>query len=538
MAANEIVFVRRASGLVRELDWYDVFIWVLATPAASGMTYYAVRVLGDPSCYGGNLVLAFFLAGLLFLPLMLACMLIATSFPRSSSLYVFVSRVVHPVLGYLPFWYYIIGGGAAMASGLILYIGVKALGGPLYTAGVMSNNAFLIALGEATSSPANQMCIAAVLVAIAWAINMFGMRVVKWFMRVATIIPLAVTIITLAGFAFLGPDGGLSRFDAVFGEGTARRIMEIGLGKAPVSGLSPLEPAGLLAGTYGMLLYTLWAWSGLEVVTFVGSEVKSPSRSYLRGYLLGYAAVMALYLVNAFLVPWAFNYDFIASYAYLQRNYPDVLSEVLGGRAPPEASVPFFASIAFGSPIAAIIIGIAYFLWYLNTVVPIWVAGVRGFFSMAFDRVLPERIAEVSARFAAPTWANHVTALLAVLGAAMAYLEDLGVAIAGAAISFLDFSLFLFVWPVGLALMLVPWIRPDLFNQMVISSRALCVALGAILFAEGWWLMLYTSYPDPLVQIVNISVGTAGMAIFAYSTAKNRARGIDVTMVYAQIPPA
>ena len=40
---GEEVFVRRASGLVRELSWFDVMIWAIACPAASGMTYYAVR---------------------------------------------------------------------------------------------------------------------------------------------------------------------------------------------------------------------------------------------------------------------------------------------------------------------------------------------------------------------------------------------------------------------------------------------------------------------------------------------------------------
>jgi hypothetical protein len=43
LGMGEEVFVRRASGLVRELSWFDVTIWAIACPAASGMTYYAVR---------------------------------------------------------------------------------------------------------------------------------------------------------------------------------------------------------------------------------------------------------------------------------------------------------------------------------------------------------------------------------------------------------------------------------------------------------------------------------------------------------------
>ena len=77
---GEELFVRRASGLVRELEWYDIMLWALATPATSGMTYYATKMLGDPTAYGGDPVMAFLIAGLLFLPPMLAFMVITTSF--------------------------------------------------------------------------------------------------------------------------------------------------------------------------------------------------------------------------------------------------------------------------------------------------------------------------------------------------------------------------------------------------------------------------------------------------------------------------
>jgi len=538
---EEVVFTRRASGLVRELDWYDIMIWAIAAPAASGMTYYTVRMLGDPSCYGGSPILAYLVSGLLFLPLVIAFALIASSFPRSTSLYVFVSRVVHPILGYLPFWYFVIGGGAAMSAGLVLYIGVKALSGPLYVAGVMSGSKWLIDAGKAMTDPVNQLWIAAVFVVVLWLINMFGMKVIKWTMRIATIIPLTVTIITFIGLAVIGPNNGLSRFEAVFGAGTVDKIVKTALGETPpagVEGFTPLASAGLFSGTYSMLLYALWAWTGLEIVTFIGSEVKNPSKSYIRGYALGFLAVMVLYLVNAFLVPWVFNYDFIASYVYLSKNYPDTLASILGGYMPPEASVPFFASIAFGNVWVAVILGVSFFLWYLNTALPIWVGGVRGLFSMAFDRVLPEKIAEVSPRFAAPTWANHITAILAIFAAFLTYLEDQGVMIAGAMIAFLDYSIFFFVWPVGLALMLAPWWRPDLFKEMTLPSKAFSVTVGAIVFAVGWWLILYTSYPDFLTQMVNIAMATIGVLIFTYMSARNKARGIDPAKIYSQIPPA
>jgi amino acid transporter len=537
---EEIVFVRRASGLVRELGWFDIAIWALATPAASGMTYYAVKILGDPSAYGGNIALAFFIAGLMFLPLVIGFALIVASYPRSGSLYVFVSRTLHPVLGFLPFWYFIIGGGAAIASGFLLFIGIKALSGPLVVAGLSTGNKGFIDMASALTDPMNQLYIALVLIIVIWAINYTGMKVIKWVMRILTIIPLAVTVIVLIALLTLGAGGGVASFDNIYGAGVSQKIMETALNEtvAKSAGISPLTPNDLLTGTYGMLLWTLWAWTGLEIVTFVGSEVKDPSRSYLRGYAIGFILVMILYLANALIMPWIFNYDFLASYSYLKYEHEDVLKSILGGKPAPDASVPFFASLAFPNPVIAVTIGLAYFLWYFNTVIPIWVGGVRGFFSMAFDRILPEKLSEVSPRFAAPTWSNHVTAILAAFGALMTLLENMGFSAAEALISFLDFSVFLFVWPTGLALMLAPWWRPDLFERMVFPSKLLASIVGAIIFGLGWFFMILTSYTDPMIVLINVIVGVLGLSIFTYMSARNRARGIDPSKIYSQIPPA
>ncbi|WP_276813507.1 APC family permease [Desulfurococcus amylolyticus] len=535
---EEIVFTRRASGLVRELSWLDIAIWAIATPAGSGMTYYAVKILGDPAAYGGSLPLAFFIAGLMFLPLVIAFAMITTSFPRSNSLYVFVSRTIHPVLGFLPFWYFIIGGGCAMTAGFMMVVGLKALSGPLVVASALTGDPALLRIGEAASDPNIQLIVALILVALLWIINYLGMKVIKWVLRILTIVPMVVTILVLAYLAILGGNAGLSKWDQVFGAGVAEEIMRVAYQGDPSLGVQPLTRVDMWSGTYEMLLWTLWAWTGLEIVTFVGSEVKDPSKSYIKGYITGFTLVMVLYLLNAFIIPWVFNYDFLAAYAYLKSEYPDALSKIMGAYALPDPSVPLVASVAVGNAVIAVLIGLSYFLWYVNTALPVWVGGVRGFFSMAFDRVLPEKMAEVSPRWAAPTWANHVTALIALFGAVMTYLENLGYELATALISFLDFSLFIFVWPVGLALMLIPWWKPELFKRMTITSPVTATVIGAIVFALGWYFMIYTSYSQPLIVLVNITVGLIGLIIFTAMSARNRSRGIEPEKIYGEIPPA
>jgi amino acid transporter len=537
---GEEIFVRRASGLVRELGWYDVMIWAIACPAASGMTYYAVKMLGDPSAYGGNEVLAFFLAGLMWLPLIVAFTIISSSFPRSSSLYVFVSRTLHPVLGYIPFWYWIIGGGAAMVSGFILYVGVKALGGAWAVAGLLTNNKALMDTAYIVTDPVKQFIIALILIVLLWALNFFGVRAIKWTMRIVTVIPLATTIATLVGLAVIGSNAVLSNWDKVFGAGTAEAIMNAAFKGGEYAGTSvePLSQAPFWDATHSMLLWTLWAWTGFEAVTFVGSEVKNPTKSYIKGYIGAFIAIMLLYVANAFLVPLVGNYDFLAAYSYLQMNYPDVLSSIVKGLPTPDPSVPLVASVAFLNPIIALIIGLTYFLWYLNTAMVCWVGGVRGFFSLAFDRALPEKLADVSPRWAAPTWANHLTAIIAFLGAVFTMLDAMGSSLAAGVVSFLDFSCLFFVWPVGLALMLVPWWKPQLFKQMTFQSKILLAVIGALTFAIGWYFMIFTAYTDLPVLMTNILVGLSSVVVFTLMAARNRSKGIEVEKIYYEIPPA
>lgn len=47
MEQKGAIFTRRASGLVRELSWVDVFIFVIPGPAASGITYFSVARATD-----------------------------------------------------------------------------------------------------------------------------------------------------------------------------------------------------------------------------------------------------------------------------------------------------------------------------------------------------------------------------------------------------------------------------------------------------------------------------------------------------------
>ena len=83
-----------------------------------------------PGLYpGANMVLAFIIGVLVWLPPVLVIAAFASSFPRCGALYVVTRRVLHPFFGFIPNWIYVIGGGCGMAAGFIFYQGFIPIAG-------------------------------------------------------------------------------------------------------------------------------------------------------------------------------------------------------------------------------------------------------------------------------------------------------------------------------------------------------------------------------------------------------------------------
>ena len=164
MAEETVVFARKASGLVREMSWFDVLLITIAGPAASGMTYYAVK---QPGIYpGGNMVLSFLLGGLLwFLPVFLIA-IYASSFPRSGAMYVVISRATHPLLGFLPNWLWFISVGFSV--GFLNYIMFNILASCLQVAGQVGDSQSMTDAGEWMTGNYERLYLALAATIIIW----------------------------------------------------------------------------------------------------------------------------------------------------------------------------------------------------------------------------------------------------------------------------------------------------------------------------------------------------------------------------------
>ena len=220
MAEETIVFARKASGLVREMSWWDVLLFTIAGPAAGGMTYYAVKM---PGLYpGANMVWAFIIGFFVWLPPVLVIAAFASSFPRSGALYVVTSRVLHPMFGFIPNWIYVIGGGCGMAAGFIFYQGFIPIAGTLQLGGEMTGSESMATWADRLADPENKFWVVIVFMFIVWALELMGLDKLKWVMRVIIYTPIVGTILA---FIFLFAVDGQIAFDDIYGAGAAAAVI-------------------------------------------------------------------------------------------------------------------------------------------------------------------------------------------------------------------------------------------------------------------------------------------------------------------------
>ena len=111
------VFARNATGLRREARARDVFIYNTNNQNVGiGVTFMVLLI---PAFYaGGSMLVATLLAGLLALPMACVYAYFAAAMPRSGGDYVYIGRTLHPFLGFLASWNWVIW--------LITYTGIPA----------------------------------------------------------------------------------------------------------------------------------------------------------------------------------------------------------------------------------------------------------------------------------------------------------------------------------------------------------------------------------------------------------------------------
>ena len=520
--SENLSFSRKTSGLVKGLNWWDVFLLVISAPAGSGILYYSVSTA---STYpGGNIALSFFIGMVLIFPVIYLAAVTGNMIPRSGSLYVLISRTINPGVGYVTAVLFFLG--YTLSIGVIACIVTQVVGGFLANAGTAANILALSGIGTAMQTPLWSTIGGLFLVFLTWFIVLRGIQAFKNVMRILFFVTLAATGITVIYFLVHNPAGISSLFDKVWGAGSYQAIMDSaktnGWTKAPFS----------MAMTIKMLLVVLFSYGGLELINYASGETSQEGKRTMRSYIWAWLGLGLIYIIIAFSVSRAFG-SFIGAYDFMFKNHPDVLNGIMPAISP---SIPFYISSVIPKAWLGILLSVCLAIWLVTTMIPYFFAPSRLIFALAMDRIVPESLAKVSPKTNAPANAAHVTLAFGLLGV---FFNLLQVNIVLGTILFC--ALFVY-WLYGLSAILLPYrcpfiyercpVRGTLFNIPIISL------IGCLTFGIGWFVIFVSVNQMSMGMFITLSIFMLIVSIlYTLKLSRNQRVGIDMDAIYGSLPP-
>jgi len=522
---RETVYVRRASGLVRELGVLESLAVVMSGAIGAGIN---VLVLQGANLYpGANVPLAYVLVGLMTIPLSFVLAYLAGDLPRSSAFYVFVSRSLHPLLGFLGAWGLILS--SAFVIGTLSRAFSLNLGPFLVLAGRAAKSDSLIGAGQFLMTDTGILLTSFIMLIAFWIIFTFGARVYGKFMDVIFIIPLIGFVISLILFATTSPASVKALYDATWGPGAYDEIVSIGV----KYGYTPEKYAFNWAATMAIMSAAVFAYQGFERAAYVAGEVKTPRKTLMYSIFGGTILLFILYSLTAIL-SWGLYGDWIIMYNIAIGKAGEL-------KINPPARSPFVAHLAAslipGIPALQIFLYIAGLLWLFNTPPTRFLVASRTMFAISFDRFLPERVAYVHPKTNSPIIADTITFILGIAGIIFSHYYG----VYAAAISATLFDQFLLLL-VMIGAILYPFVREEAYKAgykyefrgfpLITIIGIPCVAIQFIIY----YLCVSTTSTTAL------SFGALwyaiGAIVFTYYYYKNKQRGIDPNLIFGEIPPA
>jgi amino acid transporter len=535
-AAGGRLFTRQATGLVRTVSPISTMIFnTFTAPAAFVLAIALFWTLG--AFPGGNLYVALLLgygAGFVFA---FAISTVTSAIPRSGGDYVFVGRILHPLVGLISSFCFT-AGVLLSAAAITLFLVTGALAPSLNVIGLVSDSGTLLDWGATLGTSHNwQFAVGLVFIAAAVLLAGSGWR---WPLRVQNF-GFALTLLGLFVTAIVvlvnSGDDFVSKFNAfadpITGspdsyQGIITAAKDSGVNVDPGSDSSSTWPAW--AAVMGFSIYAFYS-------THISGEVRQ-ARSWRTSVVM--MGAVAINLVLCLVMTWVFFHGFGTEF-FASAN------AVNGTEAWPFSAPPFYVfltAIAGGSATLAWFLGISLVFTFFVVLWLQFVQPMRALFAYAFDGVLPVRVAQVSSRTHVPVISLAIISAITIGLYAWAVYGSNFFTVYANAVVITVVSLVL----MSIAVILFAYLRKDMWGASVVTSRIVGVPIttiagvGALVVAVlvGYFYLHYAGLgiSDRWQAFRNAGIVVAA-AIVVYFVADwvRRRQGIALTKAASEIPP-
>ncbi len=524
-APKPTLFVRNATGLVRELTPFDAFNLVFSAVLVP-IGFMDVMAFAPQFWPRANLFVSFLLAAPLVTCFGLVYLYFTVLMPRSGGDYVWVSRTLHPFLGFVANvgLTYVFLTWVAFNFALIPKVLMPALG---YVAGIS---------GKWINDPGNLeiFLIITGLTVVYALLAIRGVRVMARFMAISFLIVWIGVFVLAIGLAVASHAGFIHTWNTSAKTLSYAGIMSKAhsLGFSTAGGIS--WGATIYAMVYAFNVYTGFQWTG-----YFAGEIKNVRRTATTSILGAMVASVIGYCVLALVIYKFFGFKFFGSLVFL--GFGSGASHVTLPFAPYIPQLVKFLPVGQVVRIWLVLTFILTVIWWTPAG---FLLGTRNAFAWSFDRLAPEKLTEVSDRWHTPVVATVFIACVIELLNVLNIYSNLGA------------WLLSIIWVLGLgfviasfAAMILPWHKPELHAQAPAWARKTILGVPAITLIAAvslaaWAFCIWAAFSTgfggsfsfkPMIESAAVPliavVWYVGMAIH------RRSQGISLSRVFTEIPP-
>jgi amino acid transporter len=529
------LFLRKATGLVKGWSKFDAFLYsFMSVNFVTLGLFFALSVLAFVPT--GQVLPALLISGVFVTFLVITYAGLISVMPRAGGDYVWQSRVMGGGIAFVlavTGWWFILWYWAPIYGNILNVEVLQPLAAIFKWDGLTEflatdNGLFVVILGT--------VVLAGYLVSL----GMEGYAKVQKVCFYLGMIGLAVVFLIMLFGSRSGFESAFNQEASnLFGANNAyQATIEASGGFVPADiGFSPFFGDTLLLVPF-LCFWILWPNWG---ATLYG-EVRGASdfKRVMSGMMYGLWVTIAVAVVFLLLSSRFFGWDFFNA---TNLNYWNVVYGVGESPIPIWGFPPLLASFYVHSNLFQALIVLVFGAWFLGWAGTLFLSSTRVIFAAAFDRVLPEKVADVSEKRHVPVWALVLMLVPSIaVGALYAYTSKFATYI-------LDATLVIAVTFFGTAIaaMILPYRKKSLYaNSPIARYRILglpLISVTGFLTAAFLGFNIYHWFTNDLYAVNNTEslwfMGIMyGLALVIYVVAKiyRKSQGIDLSAVYKEIP--
>lgn len=541
MATSKVpLFAREATGLVRRLGLLDQFIVSMAIINITGG--FVLTMIAAPFFFpGANMIEVFALGAVPSMAFVVTYSILSAAIPRAGGDYVWTGRILSQRLASVMAILILFGAifaGPAFNAWYFVAFGLAQL---FFSLGVVTSNPGLVSLGAAVSQPPLGFIISLLFILAIVIIGLLGIEAYRRINKYA----FAIFVVTMLVFLF----GLLSVNTHTFPGSFDASMANYNVTYAQVQGAVNTNPQLATFSVWNTLLaaipFGFLTYSGFNFNTYLVGETKQVSKTIPKALFFAVMITLVSLVVLTTITYTTLGGAFVGGISYLFNT--GALSSL-----PVQPTVNLLISLATPAWLGFLInlnVSLGFFLVALSY----FMTFSRILFAMAFDRILPEKVASVSDKYHSPHFAVLIIGVFTTIFATMIWF-------AGWAAAYLNTSLaepIAYIIP-GFAALLFPIVKKDLYKSTVKSlpgwlsaeiAGVPVVSLGGLAVVLIWGFAVYsllfpvTAYQylgasAPLAIGLTIVLVVFGLVLFEVSRLYHKKKdAIDIILASKEIPP-